>query len=383
MSIKFPLKNPEPDFECFIKMLDGEKKPYRVYFAEVAVDEEIKKSIIEDYFNEKNFPPLYESNKESLLIGNLNEKKLISENYYKQLINFYYRMGYCFLMDDEFPANFESLNNVSLKTNDTALISRGHRQWSQEGLGMINSWEDFEKFPWNKTKDMIQWNGYHLTFMEKNLPEGMKLVVSGSIFSSIINFILGFQGTFFTIYDQPDLFEAVVNKMAGITLESFKIAVEMDCVGALLIGDDLGFKTSTLISLEHLRKYIFPWYKKFAELAHSHKKHFWSHCCGNKDAIMEDLIADIKIDALHSFEDTCCPVIKYKKDYGNRLAILGGIDIDKLAGLNEPELRSYIRNTLNACMDKGRYALGSGNSITNYIPVKNYFIMLEEGLNWV
>ena len=138
-----------------------------------------------------------------------------------------------------------------------------------------------------------------------------------------------------------------------------------------------------MISPTYLRKWIFPWYKKYADLAHGRKKHFWSHCCGNRDEIMEDLIEYVKIDALHSFEDTCCPVTRYKKEYGGRLALLGGVDVDKLASLDAPELRKYIGNILNICMDNGRFALGSGNSITNYIPVKNYLTMLEEGLNWV
>lgn len=30
----------------------------------------------------------------------------------------------------------------------------------------------------------------------------------------------------------------------------------------------------------------------------------------------------------------------------------------------------------------GRYCLGSGNSTANYIPLKNYFAMVEEGLNY-
>jgi len=33
-------------------------------------------------------------------------------------------------------------------------------------------------------------------------------------------------------------------------------------------------------------------------------------------------------------------------------------------------------------MPGGGYALGSGNSITNYIPVENYLIMLDEGAKW-
>ena len=97
---------------------------------------------------------------------------------------------------------------------------------------------------------------------------------------------------------------------------------------------------------------------------------------------MEDLIKNVGIDALHSFEDACCPIIEFKKRYGNRIAVLGGVDMDKLCRLDEKNLRKYIRDILNECVPGGRYALGSGNSIANYVPVKNYLIMLEEGLMW-
>ena len=67
--------------------------------------------------------------------------------------------------------------------------------------------------------------------------------------------------------------------------------------------------------------------------------------------------------------------------YGDRIAALGGIDLDKLGRMEEGELRKYVRESLDRCMP-GRYALGSGNSIANYIPPENYLAMLEEGLKW-
>ena len=97
---------------------------------------------------------------------------------------------------------------------------------------------------------------------------------------------------------------------------------------------------------------------------------------------MGDLLEDIHIDAYHSFEDAIQSVIQFKKKNENRIGILGGVDMDKLCCLDEENLRRYVRNILDECMYGGRYALGSGNSIANYIPVKNYFIMLEEGLKW-
>ena len=55
--------------------------------------------------------------------------------------------------------------------------------------------------------------------------------------------------------------------------------------------------------------------------------------------------------------------------------------VDKLCRLEEDDLRKYVREILENCMPE-RYALGSGNSIANYVPVKNYLTMLDEGINW-
>lgn len=97
---------------------------------------------------------------------------------------------------------------------------------------------------------------------------------------------------------------------------------------------------------------------------------------------MEDLIEDVKIDGKHSFEDEIMSVTEFHRKYSDKIAALGGVDVNVLATYGEDELREYIRNILASCMSKGRYALGSGNSVTNYILVKNYLTMVEEGLNW-
>ena len=97
---------------------------------------------------------------------------------------------------------------------------------------------------------------------------------------------------------------------------------------------------------------------------------------------MQDLIEYVRIDALHAFEDTCSSITDYKRKYGHRIGLIGGIDIDKLTRLDEEPLRAYVRNVLDLCMPGGRYIFGSGNSICNFIPVDNYLIMLDEGYQW-
>jgi len=162
----------------------------------------------------------------------------------------------------------------------------------------------------------------------------------------------------------------------------YKNVVEIDNVEGFFQGDDLGFKTSTFLSPEHLRKLVIPWHKKFAEIAHQKGKMYWLHCCGNILNVIDDFIDDVKIDAFHSFQDEIIPVWEFKKKYGEKIAVLGGVDVNKLATYDEKNLRKYVKEVLDRCMPY-KYALGSGNSITNYIPPLNYLIMLDEGLKYL
>ena len=75
-------------------------------------------------------------------------------------------------------------------------------------------------------------------------------------------------------------------------------------------------------------------------------------------------------------------MFEFKRNYGDRVAILGGVDVDKLARLPEPELRAHVRKVIAACSTGGRYALGSGNTVCNYVPIGNYFAMVEECMHY-
>lgn len=60
---------------------------------------------------------------------------------------------------------------------------------------------------------------------------------------------------------------------------------------------------------------------------------------------------------------------------------LGGVDVNLLAASSEVQVRQQIRFILERCDNRG-YALGSGNSITDYVKVENYLAMLDEGIKF-
>jgi uroporphyrinogen decarboxylase len=104
------------------------------------------------------------------------------------------------------------------------------------------------------------------------------------------------------------------------------------------------------------------------------------HSCGNLAEIMPDLIDDVGIDAKHSYENAILPVDEFQARYGAHIGVLGGVDVDILARRSPDEVRAEVRRIIEACHPRGRFGIGSGNSIPSYIPVANYLAMLDEAL---
>ena len=97
---------------------------------------------------------------------------------------------------------------------------------------------------------------------------------------------------------------------------------------------------------------------------------------------MEDLIETVGIDARHSFQDNVEPVEEVYRKYGDRIAILGGMDVDLLSRGTTDQVRTRAREILQACAPGGGFCMGSGNTLPNYVKVDNYYAMLEETARW-
>jgi len=358
--MRLPLERPSPDFDELAAVLKGDRSPRRVHFVEFAVDVEVIRYVVEHHLGHERPAPGDETPEDALRLQ----------------VEFFHRMGYDYVPMWATWRNVPRLN--ALSAADTAGLSRGNRSWVDEHGGVIAGWEDLEAVRW----DDISYDLSALDYVAGILPDGMKMTVCGGVlFEMVLEVFLGYEGLFFLSQDEPELVEAVFERWGQKMLDCYREVVRHPAVGAIFHADDLGHKTGTLLSPAFLRKNVFPWFRKYASLAHSAGKMCWLHSCGNLSAIMDDLIDDVRVDALHSYQDVIMPVGEFVSRYGNRIAALGGIDVDGLCRLSEEELRLYVRHTLDMCLP-GRYALGSGNTVANYIPPEHYLVMLDEGRRW-
>jgi uroporphyrinogen decarboxylase len=147
-------------------------------------------------------------------------------------------------------------------------------------------------------------------------------------------------------------------------------------------NDDWGFKTQTFLSPPDMRKYVFPWHQKIVSLAHSHKLPALLHSCGYFNDVMDDTIDYIGFDGKHSYEDTILPVEDSYEKWHDRIAILGGIDVNFIIQHTEEEITARCKALLKRTETRGGYALGTGNSVPEFIPQDHFIALLKAGLNY-
>jgi uroporphyrinogen decarboxylase len=239
---------------------------------------------------------------------------------------------------------------------------------------MITDRKSFGAYAWPDPDDA----DYRiLDTLGNEMPKGMKMVVSGPGGAlENANFILGFENMCYLIADDERLIEDVFESIGTRLVKHYKRVLEYDGVGAIISNDDWGFKSQTMLSPENMRRFVFPWHKQIVEAAHKAGKPAILHSCGNLEAVMDDIIDDMKFDGKHSYEDTIQPVEQAYEQYGGRIAILGGIDLDFLVRSTPEEVFRRSKAMLERSAGRGSYALGTGNSVPEYVPRDNYFAMV-------
>jgi len=244
----FALSHPKPDARKFIDILIGRAKNAKPPLVEYIVDDIVMKPIVTD-----------------LLEHDWAEESADRESqraYLDNFIEFWYRMGYDFVRLERGLGFAER----QLFIPDTAPGSSKERAWADEHHGSIMNWEDFERYPWPKVEEF---DFFPFEYINSHLPDGMGLMTchAGGIFEHL-SWIMSYEGLCFALYDNPGLVKAISDKLGELMTGFYKHLLDLDNVIAIFAGDDMGFRTSTLISPSDLRKYCLPWHKRFAEMAH-------------------------------------------------------------------------------------------------------------------
>ena len=335
------INNPRrPDFNNLLAVLKGER-PSRPTLFEFIIDESIGQQLTKGIHYEESDPFAA----------------------YKRRADMFRIAGYDF---------------VAMTGSDLSIVHRKGQKEQSESVSLNGGWiadrADFDAFPWT---DVDKGDFSRLEAVAAYIPDGMKIIPFGpdGVLENVIS-LTGYEGLCYMLYEDPDLVEALFAEVGKRLVRYYEICGQNKAVGAMVSNDDWGFNTQPMLSVKDMQKYVFPWHKKIVEAIHAAGVPAILHSCGNPTALMDDIVHTMKFDGRHSYEDNIIPVETAYDRYSSEIAILGGLDINFLCTASPEQVYNRAAAMLERTRERGRYALGSGNSVPPYVSFENYLAMI-------
>lgn len=190
------------------------------------------------------------------------------------------------------------------------------------------------------------------------------------------SYILGMDQLFLKAYEDPGW----VHEIVGATVEHNVQMVRRSAgLGAeyVLLGDDYGGHAGPLMSPRHFEEFFLPGLARVVRAAKEAGLYVIKHSDGNITSILGMMI-EAGIDAFHPSDPSAgMDIVATKRQYGQRICVVGGIDCgDPLSRWPPEQVVLEVRRRIRQLAPGGGWIIASSNSIHASVQPKNYAAML-------
>jgi len=263
------------------------------------------------------------------------------------------------------------------QVNENVVMDEWGRKWQQSkgslfgelGFyieGTLKTPEKFDEFQFPSPIAAGRLDAFEATLRAL----GDEYAVAGTIEEAIFEHAalqVGLRDFLFYMYREPAFAHRVLKRNYEFSLELGKSYLD---AGAefILIGDDLADNHGPFMSPKLYRDFVHPYYKSLVQSLKKKGARVIFHSDGNLIPIIDDIL-DWGIDGLHPIQPGAMDISQFKKGYGDRITIVGGVDVAKLLpfGTEEDVVRAVI-DVIRAISPGGGHILGSSNSLHSYVP---------------
>ncbi|MBN1807797.1 MAG: hypothetical protein JW909_01930 [Planctomycetes bacterium] len=187
----------------------------------------------------------------------------------------------------------------------------------------------------------------------------------------------GMEEFFLKIAMEPELvkecFEIYTDYETAVLQEIYGTGVD-----AVMPGGDYSDSNGPMISPEAVRRIFLPGMKKLTQAIRSHGLRTMMHNCGNNIPLM-DLMIEAGFEAWQSIQ-AVLPALdmgRLKRDYGNRIALWGGINIEHLHDASPETNRKDVLYAIEQAGRGGGFILGTSNSVSYGSRYDNYMAAVD------
>jgi uroporphyrinogen decarboxylase len=196
------------------------------------------------------------------------------------------------------------------------------------------------------------------------------LVTRIGIFPTLLS--MGIEGFSIALYENRAFIEAVLDRYCDWTAAVAERVCQLG-FDVFVSTDDMAFKTAPYFSPQVFHELVLPRYQRVARAI---TLPWVVHSDGNILPFLEDLVS-LRIAGLHPNEKGAMDIRAVKRAYGDRLCVLGNVDLN-LLGLGTPEeVEEEVRALIRDVGPGGGYILTSGNSLAGYLKPENVLALSE------
>jgi len=187
--------------------------------------------------------------------------------------------------------------------------------------------------------------------------------------------------------DNPDFADSLAKMVSDYYCELYSLCIKAGA-DIIYLTDDYAYKTGTLMSRDHFKRFILPWLKKGVDAVHEAGGLCIKHSDGDLSGIL-DLIVDAGFDGIGPLEPAAgndlVELRKKLSDQGDHVALVGNVDVDLLCRGSQEEVVEVTEILINGLgvdaehHSPGGFILSSGNTITAAVNPENFKIMVETG----
>lgn len=197
--------------------------------------------------------------------------------------------------------------------------------------------------------------------------------------------VLGMVNFMLKLYDDVGLVEEIMDYFLEYSVGVAELLRDRP-IDYFALDDDIAANAGLLVSEDVLRELWIPRTAKILEPIRAAGIPILEHCCGNLTDVIP-LGLELGVTGFHPFQPNCNDVYAFKEQYGNRIAIVGNIDIAGVLAFGTPEtVEADVLEHMKRLGDGGGYIVCSSHTIDNNIPPENYRAMIDAvrsyGVTW-
>jgi uroporphyrinogen decarboxylase len=175
----------------------------------------------------------------------------------------------------------------------------------------------------------------------------------------------------YMLYDDPGLVHEIHGRFSDWTIRVLRHLNELD-FDFYWVADDVAGNNGPFMSPKAFREFILPYMRSAAREI---KKPWIYHSDGDISPLLPDLLT-LGMNAVHPIQPSAMDIERVKREYGDRVGIVGNIDLDYTLTRGTPEgVDAEVKRRIAAVAPGGGYMVSSANSLTDYCKVENVMAM--------